>query len=114
MLPCDNHKNVADNKYKYADSCIPMMLHDMIKKGCNKNRVVAKIMGGARMFQVSGDTEIASIGDRNIVSTKEVLKALSIPIVAEDTGLNYGRTVWFYSDTGAVEVKSYANETKHL
>jgi chemotaxis protein CheD len=71
-------------------------------------------MGGARMFQVSGDTEIASIGDRNIVSTKEVLKALSIPIVAEDTGLNYGRTVWFYSDTGAVEVKSYANETKHL
>lgn len=114
MLPCDNNKNAADNKYKYADSCIPMMLNEMIKRGCNKNRLVAKIMGGASMFQVSGDTEIGNIGNRNVVSTKNVLKSMRIPIVAEDTGSNYGRTVWFYSSTGAVEVKSYAYQTKNL
>lgn len=114
MLPCDNNKNAADNKYKYADTCIPIMLNEMIKKGCNKGRLVAKIMGGARMFQVAGDTEIGSIGDRNVISTKNVLKSLKIPIVAEDTGSNYGRTVWFHGNTGAVEVKSYAHQTKNL
>lgn len=114
MLPCDNHKNAADNKYKYADICIPMMYHEMIKLGCNKGRLVAKIAGGASMFQVSGDNEISNIGNRNVESTKNVLKSLKVPIVAEDTGSNYGRTVWFYSSTGAVEIKSYAHQPKIL
>ena len=114
MLPCDNNKNAADNKYKYADICIPMMLNEMIKLGCNKGRLVAKIVGGASMFQVSGDNEIGNIGNRNVESTKNVLKSLRIPIIAEDTGSNYGRTVWFNSNTGAVEVKSYAHQIKNL
>lgn len=114
MLPSDNQKNAGDNKYKYADICIPLMFDEMIKKGCNKGRIVAKIIGGASMFQVSGDSEISNIGNRNVESTKKVLKSLKIPIIAEDTGLNYGRTVWFYSSTGAVEVKSYAHQTKSL
>lgn len=114
MLPCDNHQCETDNKLKYADRCIPMMFDEMIKQGCNKSRLTAKIIGGASMFQVSGDTEIGNIGNRNVESTKNVLKSLRIPITAQDTGSNYGRTVWFYSDTGSVEVKSYVHPTKNL
>lgn len=113
LLP-NNKNDIHENKLKYADSSIPLMIEEMIACGCNKHRLVAKIMGGANMFKISGDSNIGSIGSRNVVSTKNVLKELCIPITAEDTGADYGRTVWFYSESGSVEVKSYNNKTKNL
>ena len=106
--------DLADNRLKYADSSIPIMLNEMVARGCNKHRIVAKIMGGASMFKVSGDSSIGNIGNRNVDSTKNVLKNLAIPIAAEDTGSDYGRTVWFHSVNGAVEVKSFNNQNKNL
>ena len=37
---------------------------------------------------------------------KEKLKELGIPILAEDTGLNYGRTVIFDPETGDFVIKT--------
>ena len=55
--------------------------------------MVAKIAGGAKMFEVSGLSAIGNVGERNAQASREKLKQLGIPLKAEDTGLNYGRTV---------------------
>ena len=65
--------------------------------------LTAKIAGGAQMFASS---KIMSIGDRNVKAVKETLNNYSIKIIAEQTGKNFGRTVYFDTSTGNVEVKS--------
>jgi chemotaxis protein CheD len=55
--------------------------------------------------QLTGGNGI-NVGERNVIATKDVLAAASIPLLAEDTGLDYGRSVYFYLDDGRVEVRS--------
>ncbi|MCL2696949.1 MAG: chemotaxis protein CheD [Oscillospiraceae bacterium] len=102
----------AMNRMKFADTAIPDMLAKMLTMGAVKARITAKIAGGAQMFQTS--SEKFNIGDRNVVAVKEALRALSIPIIAHDTGLNFGRTVFFYTADGKVNVKSSAKGEKML
>jgi chemotaxis protein CheD len=47
-----------------------------------------------------------NVGERNIAATKEALAAAGIPLIAEDTGLDYGRSVYFHLADGRVEVRS--------
>jgi chemotaxis protein CheD len=47
-----------------------------------------------------------NVGERNLSATRDVLAALGIPIVAEDTGLDYGRSVYFHLADGRLEVRS--------
>jgi len=58
--------------------------------------------------------DLMRIGDRNVSAVKEKLKKLGIPILAEDTGLNYGRTIEFFSENGKLIVKSVGKEKKEL
>jgi chemotaxis protein CheD len=47
-----------------------------------------------------------NVGERNVNATREVLAAAGIPLVAEDTGLDYGRSVYFHLADGRLEVRS--------
>ena len=103
MLPyC---KKPSPNLKKYADTAIPLMIDEMIKLGSNKNRMVVKLAGGATMFKHSENSVVGEIGHNNIVSVREVLSNLKIPILSEDVGGDYGRTIDFYLETGDVKIK---------
>jgi chemotaxis protein CheD len=68
--------------------------------------VSAKIAGGASMFgQLVNGTGI-NVGERNVIATREALAAAGVPIIAEDTGLDYGRSVYFHLADGRLEVRS--------
>ena len=116
MLPDSNlmKGQVGMNRMKFADTAIVNMLNAMIALGAIKSNITAKITGGANMFQVSDDFDIGSIGTRNVSSVKKVLKELNIPIVAEDTGEDFGRTVFFDLDTGAVRVQALGKDIKEI
>ncbi len=94
----------AVNRMKFADTALPDMLAAMVKMGADPRRIQAKIAGGALMFATK--SEQFNIGERNVAAVKKALAALKIPIVASDTGLNYGRTVFFQSADGKVVIKS--------
>ena len=64
------------------------------------------------MFEVSGLYEVGNIGAKNAEASKKKLKELGIRIVAEDTGLNYGRTVVLDCNTGDFMIKSVGKENK--
>ncbi|XOQ43518.1 MAG: putative chemoreceptor glutamine deamidase CheD [Clostridium sp.] len=113
MLPYHPQSgNAKDQINRYADSCLPVMVRNMEAKGCRRTRIQAKIAGGAKMFEVADDSAFGNIGQRNVKAVKETLASLNIQIVAEDTGLNYGRTVYFYTETGIMVVKSFSKGEK--
>lgn len=112
MLPSSKEVKSNENKAKFADTGIPELVSRLEKMGCVKRRMVAKIAGGATMFAFQSKTELSGIGDRNVAATKATLKALGIPIKAEDTGANYGRTVVFNPENGDYEIKAVGKPAK--
>ena len=83
---------------KFADTAIPAMIDDMVKKGASPVRLRAKIAGGASLFMFTDDQ--LKIGDRNSEAVRKVLAYYKIPIIAADVGGNRGRTITFNPATG--------------
>ncbi len=107
MLPTiADFSNSNSMKEKFADTAIEILLQKMLALGATKIRIRAKIAGGAQMFSNISNMSLAGIGERNVIAVKQELLRLRIPIVAEDTGNNYGRTVYFDADEGIMKVKS--------
>lgn len=111
LLPSIEESSNKSNPMKFADSALQMVVDQLIKKGCIKSRLEAKIAGGACMFNFG--TAI-NIGERNVEAVKKKLKELKIPIVASDTGSNYGRTVEFNIASGIMLVKSAFHGIKEI
>ena len=106
MLPDSTKIKNNENVAKFADTGIEELLKQLVAKGANRKSIVAKIAGGAQMFAFRSDNDMLRVGDRNVEATKEKLKQLQIPLIAEDTGKNSGRTIEFYPETGKLLVKS--------
>ena len=115
MLPDSSQfASTQINRMKFADTAIADLLKALQLFGSDTRRVTAKIAGGAQMFAVQENSTIGSIGARNIQSVKKALKEYRISIIAEDTGLNYGRTVYFDLNTGIMKIQSLNNYVKEL
>lgn len=105
MLPDSKQFKTVNQPLKFADLAIPILINKMEARGCRRRNIVAKIVGGASMFNFSDKSMISDIGKRNTESVKQTLKKESIPIVAEDTGGNKGRTMIVDSLDGKVTIK---------
>ncbi|MGI6124178.1 MAG: chemotaxis protein CheD [Acetivibrionales bacterium] len=114
MLPSSKIATANANRAKFADTGIVDLLEQMVAIGANKNNLVAKIAGGAQMFNFAGTNETMKIGARNSEATRVVLKELNIPIISEDTGGNHGRTIEISSEDGKLMVKTIGYGVKYL
>ncbi len=114
MLPDSTKILNNENKAKFADTGIDLLISRMIQAGADRRALIAKIAGGAQMFAFGNNSDMMRIGERNVEATKQKLKTLGIPIKAEDTGANYGRTIEFYPETGELLIKSVGKERKIL
>ncbi|EGD46005.1 CheD [Ruminiclostridium papyrosolvens DSM 2782] len=114
MLPSSEQAKNNSNIAKFADTAIVKLVDDMIKLGARKDRIVAKLAGGAQMFVFNQSSDLMRIGYRNVVASKEKLKLLNIPIISEDTGGNYGRTIELYSDDGRLMIKTIGFGIKQI
>jgi len=106
MLPDSTKIKNNENRAKFADTGIEDLFQKVLSLGAVRKNLVAKIAGGAQMFAFKSDNDMLRVGDRNVEATKSKLKELQIPIIAEDTGKNSGRTIEFYPETGELLVKS--------
>lgn len=106
MLPDSTTIRNNSNIPKFADTGIEELVKQVTKKGANRNRLVAKIAGGAQMFAFGSNSEAVRVGERNVQAVKKKLGELKIPILAEDTGKNFGRTVIFYPETGDFVIRA--------
>ncbi len=112
MLP---ENNMADsNIFKYADTGIRETLRKLYAFGASKHRMVCKIAGGAKMFDMKGPGGLGNIGARNAQNVKRVLMAEGFRIAAEDVGANYARTMLLDLETGQVFIRSAGKPEKVL
>jgi chemotaxis protein CheD len=114
MLPDSKQFNATANPMKFADTAIQILIEKMQKMGAKKSNITAKIAGGASMFSFSDKNMIMDIGTRNCTAVKSALLNESIPIKAEDTGGNKGRTMIFDVSNGAVQIKTVGMGIKEI
>lgn len=114
MLPDSTQIRGSNNIAKFADTGIEELVRMLEKDGCSRRRMEAKIAGGAQMFNFQNKSELSGVGMRNVEAAKKKLKELGIPIVAEDTGENYGRTVVFSPEDGKYEIRSVGKAVMYI
>ncbi|HEY2027522.1 MAG TPA: chemotaxis protein CheD [Gemmatimonadaceae bacterium] len=107
LLPSRAMSHETSNPAKFPETIVPLMIEEMRGLGAgDPTRMSAKIVGGASMFgQLITGTGV-NVGERNVSATREALAASRIQLIAEDTGLDYGRSVYFHLADGRVEVRS--------
>ena len=116
MLPDSTRIRSNQNQAKFADTGIARLIEEMESAGARKNRMVAKIAGGAKMFAVASGVNLPSlnVGDNNIEAARKIFSDNNISIIAEDVGLNYGRTIEFYAEDGSLKIKAVGKEIKFI
>lgn len=113
MLPHANGKK-NDNKYKYADTAIDILVEKLKRESASEFNMKAKIAGGAQMFQLTTGSDVMRIGPRNVEAVREELNKHHIPIVAEDVGGNSGRTIEFDPVTGKLKIRTVNKGEKYI
>lgn len=110
MLPL-NMESGRKNVFKYADTGIRESLNQLLVKGAARPRIVAKIAGGAKMFNLNGGA-LGNIGQRNIESVHMSLKKEKIRLLGEDVGGTVARTLLFDLSNGQAFIRSYGRTEK--
>ncbi|MCT6923570.1 chemotaxis protein CheD [Metasolibacillus sp.] len=107
MLPDSSLGKVdATNVAKFADTGIKALLDLLKAEGVQTFKLKAKIAGGAQMFQFTSDKSSMRIGPRNVEAVKNELNKYKIPLIAEDTGGNSGRTIEFSPVTNKLNIRT--------
>lgn len=106
LLPSAPDATGPGHPAKFVDAAIRRMVGELLDRGAQRQRLTAKIFGGANMFEALFGGSGNGVGARNIASAREALAALAIPILAEDVGGNFGRTVEFDLASGQVRVRT--------
>ena len=106
LLPGRREGGEAFRSSKFVDSAIGAMVAEMESLGASRERLWAKIFGGAAMFRFQREAADDGIGARNARVARETLSSLGIPLLAEDVGGCHGRTIEFDLGTGSILVRS--------
>lgn len=115
MLPDSSlAKSNSINIAKYADTAIAELIKRILVIGGKQINLKAKIAGGAQMFQFATQNEMMRIGPRNVEAVKKELQRFRIPIMAEDTGGNSGRTIEFNPSTRKLNIRTVNQGVKDI
>jgi len=99
LVVIDNYTSVG----KYVDEAIERLVEEIEYLGGKKERMIAKLVGGSRMFKFLNDSD-GGIGSQNIEMAKKKLAELQIPIDGEDVGGTVGRMAEFNVGNGVVAI----------
>lgn len=91
---------------RYASTAVPALLEHVLQAGAVRERLVAKLAGGASMFEGLSATGVGAVGERNAAAVRRALERLRIPVVGEDVGGTWGRTVHLQASDGAYIVSN--------
>lgn len=104
---------VEVSPFRFADTAIVVLLERLRSRGAVQRDIVAKMVGGARMFSYYEDPN-TGIGAQNIASVRHILRGERIALIGEDTGGHHGRSVEFNLDSGRVIVTAIGKQEKEI
>lgn len=104
MLPSSRLSSKKNLPGKFADTAVPVMADEIVRRGASPDRLVAKLVGGANMFSFLPQATV-SIGLRNVAALREKLNEVGIPILSERVGGEQGRSILFNLTDGRIEIR---------
>jgi len=110
LLPSTSLARDITNRAKFPETAVPLLIERLKALGADPRRLVAKLAGGARMFGQLVTPGTIQMGDRNILASRNALRAATIPIIREAVGGERGRTIRFHIKDGRVEIRSVGAE----
>ena len=104
MLPGDNGSagSPVTRSARFGVHAMELLINDMLKKGAERRRLVAKVFGGGRVLQ---GFDSLDVGGRNCAFVLEFLEVEGIPVLARDLLDTYPRKVHLSPETGKVLLK---------
>lgn len=111
LLP-NNQTDITD--IKYVNDAIRVLYQQMQNHGSCHEDISAKIVGGAQLFTLQNQGDEHNIGKANIRSAYQTLMSLHIPILGEDVGDTYGRTIYFYVKDGSIDIETSNKNIYHI
>ena len=112
LLPEADPKRALTNPAKYASTAVPLLVEEARRLGA-RTGMRAKLVGGARMFGALLTSGV-NMGERNVEAARRALAAARVPVVAEDVGGEFGRSVYIDVVTGQVRVRSLEGQARVL
>jgi chemotaxis protein CheD len=92
----------AGSPYRFVDTGVPLLFKAAYALGARKDRIVAKVAGGAGS---GADTDHFQIGRRNLLKLRELFRHNRVPITAQEVGGTASRTMLLEIATGEVRLK---------
>ena len=102
LLPSRSLARDQTNPAKFPETAVPFLVTRLLTAGADRNRLVAKLAGGASMFAQLMTPGTVQMGERNVAAARAALRDAAIPIVGEAVGGERGRSVRFYTSDGRV------------
>jgi chemotaxis protein CheD len=112
LLPVRSSSRASTNRAKFAETAVPMLLEEMARQGAGPvSRLQARLAGGASMFAALLHMGGLNVGERNVIAARAALEQAGVALVGEDTGGDFGRSVYFHLRDGRLEVRSLKRGT---
>lgn len=105
MLPLSNidPERAVERPCMFTDTGVPLLIGALGDLGAKTENLIAKVAGAASLLDNGG---YFSIGNRNQVILRTLLRKHQIAIVAEETGGNRARTMSLHLDNGTILLRS--------
>lgn len=100
MLPRGDGE--ASKSMRYGAYAMEVLLNEMFKLGARRERLEAKVTGGAAVLP---DMKSLNVGERNAAFVVDYLNTEGVRIVAADLQGNYARKIYLYGATGRIRVR---------
>jgi chemotaxis protein CheD len=105
LLP-DPSFSQRERCWLFVTEAIPALLDELEEAGAERSRLTARLVGGAAMFQELSPQDRPNMGRRNVSAAREMLARVGIPVVAEDVGGEFGRSMDFDLSNGRIQISS--------
>jgi chemotaxis protein CheD len=107
LLATPHGRSDGSEPAKYATTAVPYLLGEMERRGGERSRIFARLVGGASMFGLARSSTLGGAGARNLEAARETLALAKVPVTGEEVGSGHGRSVHLHAADGRVVVTSY-------
>jgi chemotaxis protein CheD len=97
----------VQNPYMYVNVGVPLMIRKMVSMGCNKESIIFKAAGCARMIRIQNQFDT---GAQNLAMLESLFEKNCVRLAASDVGGSIPRTVSLDLETGTVTISSQGKE----
>lgn len=114
LLPDPSYASQPERRWRYVTTAVPELLREMIVAGADRRRIEGRIVGGSSMFEDIRPKDQPNIGERNIFAARASLREAGIPVVGEQVGGGFGRSVELDLADGRLRVSSQGKSSVEI